>query len=92
MRLGRFGNVYPEHPAEGRNQDAMCVYVDLNNWTIETFVLGKTRGRDQTEKEETKEYREKPCSSIWHDELSFLREESEGHYRTRIKWKQTGNF
>lgn len=69
----------------------MRIYVDLNDGAVETFVLGKTRGRDQTEERETEEYREKRCTPVWHDGLSFLREKSEGHYRTRAKGKQTGN-
>lgn len=69
----------------------MRVYVDLNDRAVETLVFGKARGRDQNEERETVEDREKPCASVWHDALSFLREKSDGHYRTRVKWKQTGN-
>ena len=89
MRLGYIGNVYPEHTAEGRNQDAMRVYVDLNDRAVETLVFGKARRRDQTEEEEAEEGGEKLWSSVWHDALFFLREKSDRYYRTRDKWKQT---
>ncbi len=53
MRLGGIWNVDPEYGPEGRNQDAMAFRIDMNDGAVETFVLGKAGGQDQTEKEET---------------------------------------
>jgi hypothetical protein len=37
----------------GRNQDAVAFLVDIDDGAVETFFLGKARGDDQAEEEET---------------------------------------
>lgn len=64
MRLGRIWNVDPEHGPKGRNQDAVVFLIDLNDGAVETFVLSKAGGRDQTENEETEEDGEKSRTHV----------------------------
>lgn len=53
--LGRIWNVDPEYGSEGRDHDAMTFLIDMNDWAIETFFLGKARGCYQAEEEEAGE-------------------------------------
>jgi len=64
VRLGGIRNVDPEHGPIGGYQDAMAFRIDTNDGTIKTFLLGKARGRDQAEEEETGEDGEKSRTHV----------------------------
>ena len=64
VRLGRIRSVDPEHGPKRGNQDAMAFFINLNDGAVETFFLGRARGRDQANEEEAEADGEKSCTHV----------------------------
>ena len=64
MRFGRVWSIDPKNGPKCGNQDSVVFRIDLNDGTVEAFVLGNTGGSYQAEEEETEEYGEKSRTHV----------------------------
>ena len=67
-----FRHIDTEHGSECGNQDAMVLFIDMNDGAVKTFVLGEAMVGHQAKEEEAEEDAEKGRTHVWHDEHSFV--------------------